>query len=314
MIISGPSLPDVHREADKIIYADPDVRGAQNLAEDVCVVVAKTLIVPLIHMDSTAQPVGEPSTPPTITIKVRLSEPRRELQLYRCFLDAERIRDYLAYTTGVAIPIRYVVAGKTLLFPSEFNFDAQAYLPTEVLVGIRDYGEWATGIVPSLVKAEGLLKAIEPGTSLDRAIDLVGRAITSSDRESSFLYCWRAIETVSALDLEVARDRVKTGDLRAGDPYIGPQLNHYLKGEEEIQLSIAQRCFVTLEARVSVFDFKKGREWYKLRGKVAHAGLSAEDYRDVLHATPEVFRLARSCVTSKLGEGGGTKDLLPSPL
>lgn len=312
MIISGPALSDIHREADRIIYADADVRAAQSLPEDVCVVVAQTLIVPLVHMSSTGEPIGEPSIPPAVTIKVMLREPRRELQLHRCFLDAERIRDYLAYVTGVAVPLRFVVAGKTLLFPSEFNFNAHAYLPTEVLVGIKNYDEWARGFLPSMTKAARLLKGLEAGTPLDRAIDLVGRAVTTSDRESSFLYCWRAIETVSAMDLEVARDRAKAGDVRAGDPYVGLQLNQYLKGEEEIQLSIAQRCFVTLESRVPGFDIKKGREWYKLRGKVAHAGLTAEDYRDVLSAIPEVYRLARACVTSKLAERDGIAELVPS--
>jgi hypothetical protein len=313
MIFSGPSLPDVHREADQIIYADPEVKGWSNLSDDECVVVATTLILPLQRMSETGGPIGVPSTPPRITIKVKLREPRRELQLYRCFLDAERIRDYLAFSTGVAIPIRFVVAGRTLLFPSEFNFDWQAYLPSEVLVGIKNYSEWADGIYPSMTNAERLLEMVKAGAPLDRAIDLVGRAITTADRESAFLYCWRAIETVSAVDLEVARERAKNGEVRAGDPYVLPQLNRYLKGEEEIHVSIAQRCLVSLGSRVSPFDEKKVREMYKLRGKVAHAGLSAEDYRDVLSVTPEAFRLARACVRSQLEEMYPTKDTRQPP-
>ncbi|MFZ0830626.1 MAG: hypothetical protein WAN40_05760, partial [Thermoplasmata archaeon] len=107
---------------------------------------------------------------------------------------------------------------------------------------------------------------------------------------------------ISAMDLEAARERARTGDVRAGDAYVSGQLNQFLKGEQEILLSIAQRCYVTLEARVPGFDIKKGREWYKLRGKVAHAGLSAEDYRAVLQSAGEVFGLAKTCVASKLTE------------
>jgi hypothetical protein len=306
MIVSGPSLPDVHQEADKLIYSDPDVREWKNLAEDTCVIVARTLMVPLVHASASGEPIGQPSTPPAVTIKLTLREGRRDLQMHQCFLAAERIRDYLAFSTGVAVPIRFVFAGKTLLFPSEFNFDVQAYLPTDVLVGSKDYAEWARRIEPSMTDSQRLLRTVEADSPLGRAIDLVGRAITTADRESSFLYCWRAIETTSAIDLGVARERALAGDVRAGDPYVGPQLNQFLKGEEEILLSIGQRCFVTLQARVPGFDIKKGREWYRLRGKVAHAGLTAEDYRDVLYAIPEVFNIARMCVASKLAETGFT--------
>ncbi|MGA7847300.1 MAG: hypothetical protein WCB18_09480 [Thermoplasmata archaeon] len=302
MIISGPSLPDVRREADQILYSDPDVQGWKDLAEDVCVIVAKTLITPIVRMSTSGESEGEPSTPPSVSLKVMLKEPRRDLQVFRCFLVAERMRDYLAYATGVCVPIRHVFVGKTLLFPGEFSFNPQAYLPTEVLVGTKNYSDWADGILPMMTEAKRLLTAIEDGTPLDRAINLVGRAITTADRESSFLYCWRAIESISAMDLEAARERARTGDVRAGDAYVSGQLNQFLKGEQEILLSIAQRCYVTLEARVPGFDIKKGREWYKLRGKVAHAGLSAEDYRAVLQSAGEVFGLAKTCVASKLTE------------
>jgi hypothetical protein len=312
MILGGPPQGDDLRDADSIIYGDSEVKGAVNLTEDFCVVVARTVMVPLMHLSQAGKPAGNPMQPPAITIKESLREPRRALQMHQCFLRAERIRDYLAYSTGVAVPIRFVVAGKALLFPSGFDFAPQAYLPTEVLVGSKDFAGWAQGIEPKLIEAQRMLQEVVAYSPLDRAIDLVGRAITTTDRESSFLYCWRAIETVSAIDLEDARDRAKVGDVRAADPYIGPQLNQFLKGEEEILLSIAQRCFVSLQNRVPGFDIKKARGWYRLRGKVAHAGLTAEDYRDVLSAIPDVLRLATESVASKLADSKQTTSPVPS--
>jgi len=297
-----PPPRDPRREADPIIYADPDVRGHKDLADDQCVVVARTVMLPLIRVSETGERIGEPSYPPALTVKLTIHEPRQDLQMLHSVLGAERIRDYLAYATGVRIPIRWVMASKRFLFPQEFIFDGQAYMPPELLIGRMDYSEWAGEIESGMVEAQRLLGIPEAGSPLDRAIDLVGRAITTDDRESCFLYCWRAIETVSAMDLAVSREAFKAGDVRAGDPYVSSQLLQFLRGEEEIQLGIGQRCFVSLQARVSGFDITKGREWYQLRGKVAHAGLSAEDYRDVLYGVPEILALAKACVASRLKE------------
>jgi hypothetical protein len=295
-------LRDLRAEAHQIIYSDSEVRGHKELDEDQCVVVAHTTMVPLVFTSEKGEPIGDPRYPPAITLKLTIREPRSDLQMVHSVLGAERIRDYLAYSTGASVPIRWVMASKRFLMPQEFNFDVAGYMPTEVLVGQGDYSGWSHLIETGMKEAERLLRVTQPDSPLDRAIDLLGRAVTTSDRESSFLYCWRAIETVSALDLEDCRAAVRGGDLRASDPYLGSQLSQFLKGEEEIELSIGQRCYVTLLKRVPGFDLQKGREWYRLRGKVAHAGLSAEDYRNVLYAVPEVFALAKTCVGSRLKE------------
>jgi hypothetical protein len=113
--------------------------------------------------------------------------------------------------------------------------------------------------------------------------------------------------------LDVARETAKSGDLRAGDPYIGPQLSQFRKGEEEIALGIGQRCYVTLAARVPKFDVEKAREWYKLRGKVAHAGLSAQEYRHVLSARLDLIPIAKACVASMVSQQLGTSAVAVPP-
>ena len=173
-------------------------------------------MLPLIRVSETGERIGEPSYPPALTLKLTIREPRQNLQMFHSVLGAERIRDYLAYATGARIPIRWVMASKRFLFPQEFIFDGQAYMPPELLIGRKDYSEWAREIESGMVEGQRLLEVPEAGSPLDRAIDLVGRAITTDDRESCFLYCWRAIETVSAMDLEVSREAFKAGDVRAG--------------------------------------------------------------------------------------------------
>jgi hypothetical protein len=274
--------------------------------------VARTILAPLQRIAAGGEFLPL-LCPPAVTLKQQFDEESRDLQLMRAFLRAERIRDYLAYSAAVAIPIRFVVAGKTLLFPQEFDFEMSAYLPAEVMIGRKDYSAWSREIEANMALAGQLLDRIPCDSPLDRAIDLIGRAITTGDRESSFLYCWRAIETVSAVDLDVAREKAKSGDLRAGDPYIGPQLSQFLRGEEEISLGIGQRCYVTLAARLPAFDPQKARDWYKLRGKVAHAGLSPQDYRDVLSARLELIPIAKACVGSMVSQELGSSDSPTSP-
>ena len=302
MVPTQPVVRDVLAEADPIIYGDPEIKSHKEITVGTCIVVARTVMLPLVPIGEDGKSVAEPMYPPALTLKLTILEPKEDLQMVHAILGAERIRDYLAYSTGVRIPIRWVMASRRFLFPQQFLFSGESYMPAELLIGRTPYADWAREIERGMLRAQRLLDTAEPDSPLDRAVDLIGRAITTEDRESCFLYSWRAIETISAMDLEVARDAAKRGDLRAGDSYVGPQLTDFLKGEEEIQLSIGLRCAVTLAGRVPGFDAQKGRKWYRLRGRVAHAGLSAEDYRDVLQAVPEVLGLARTCVASKLKE------------
>lgn len=284
---------------DNLLYSQPGVVRAidKSLAEGECHVYAATILKPIQYVDQAGQILSR-EEPPNEIFSQDFVEVDRGLSIFKLFLASDRIRCYLAYCTRASLPVRCIIVGPGILMPMEFQTEPLSYYPADVMVGSTKLEDWASEMRKQYARTTSLLASEIVDSPRDRAIKLVGSAITTSDREAAFLYLWRAIETVSATDLAASKKETP-GSLQTFEDYFAPYRQAFLS-EQSVELSIKHRVLVTLRRRVRDIDEELVRRAWKLRGVVAHAALSATGYRDMLTTLRDLFRISHDCVESLL--------------
>ena len=240
-------------------------------------------------------------SPPNFFFDIRFSEEDERRLLDRMFVTVERVRNFLAFSSMMSLPVVAVFATRHLLLSHRLDAPAQGYAPPRAPSSDQEEGAWSKALRGVYAATQRLLNEVSPETPLGRAIALVGEAICSLDHEERFFYAWRAIEVVGSIDLASARQRFQTGDKEAWMPYIESRVGALLNSQP-VQVDHFQKVKVSLGKRAPTLDPKRLDEFHVLRNAIAHGDVKGDQHTEIVFATPELIQLAHTVVSQVLGE------------
>ena len=321
----GPPRPKtVEEQAHGVLDAVPQLQNIEALGDE-CWVFACTAMhpvflgVPKTHTVtltdkpqsvtipiSANDPIGRILNPPNGTVAYRFTESDERRAIHGLFLGAKRVRNCLAFLTGVPIPLVYAIASRRFLWRSDYRIDdPMRYHPEVSNLDSDTEPQWHDILRSAYVRAEQLLRDINPMAPLGRAISLVGDSLWTVDHEESFLYAWRAIDLVAKLDYRAAKSLAGEARAAAMAEYASvrspsaPPIDECCRGPGDLP-----KILVTLGRRVGKVDSNRIRELHGLRGAIAHDTVDVDQFKRVLDGRPEAIQLAIQVVRFAIDSSG----------
>jgi hypothetical protein len=234
--------------------------------------------------------------PHDATFERRFSEPDATLRLDRALTTTERIRNCLAFSAGVPLPVVSVLKSANFLLPVTMDCPAERYAPAEPKDLQTLQPSWHDALDAAYAFTQRLMDGFPPEDPVARAVSLVGEAIWTSDFEERFFYAWRALEVVGNFDLKEVRRRVEQGDVDAAMPYLRRNVLALLD-LKEVRVDPLQKVAFSISTRAGDVSPNPAEEYYDLRNAIAHGDVSGDQHAKILRASPEITRLAHRLVS-----------------
>jgi len=296
------------------IYEACGPEPAKGLAEGACKVLVRSVVQPV-----TFRKVGEiehfrdgPDTPvsgkeedfkvspPNGSFIRRFSEPDRALRIDRLFSTAERIRNYLAYASALALPVVGILVSRDFLYPVRMESSPSQYMPNVgVPFSTERTQEWYKVFEEAYARTQLLLDTLSPSEPSGRAVSLVGESIWTADVEERFFYAWRALEVIASSDLSRARGELSAGNPKPLEPYL-ERASAALSQGHEFRIDPQVRVEVSVTSRLSAGDAKIVPKLYELRNAIAHGEVTPAQHLEVLNLNLPIVRLARTIAETTL--------------
>lgn len=309
----APRPVSILEDADRKLSEEPEVRDFAKLVEGDCWIVSRTIMGPIyigapqtqtvqltdkpqsvkFTVDARTTPIARVLQPPNGTIKFHFQESDASLAFWKLNMGAKRIRNYLAFLAEIPIPLRHLILSKLLMYPFSHDQDLTRYHP-EIRAAIQDpsrIGPWFKHVETAIAATSGLLARLPPDSPMGRAVSLAGGAVWADDPEDGFLSAWRAVDVVAKLDF--AKSALPSNRHQVVTPAASPS------GWTE-----AKKIRESLTRRVPGIDSNLISDFNKLRGKIAHDTVSAEDYRHLYQVRWAAFNIASDSVRSRLEDDG----------
>jgi hypothetical protein len=276
------------------LYATPEVAGRERTEPGWGWVIARTNLQP--YRIGLASGGIKAFYPPQAIIreKVRIQEFPGMASLFR---GAERVRDYVAYATEVAVPLSYVVANRECLFPQVFGSNSIPYYPLHLIAQPDKFEGWVAALRGSLIRAIALLRDAGDATAVGKAIALWGETRWATDVEDAFHYGWRALDVMAKGDFASARTSNLAGDSAPLSRYLA-ELAEPLSEGKSVRIGEFVKILDTINRRAPGPSRERVRRWNELRGVIAHDFPTGSQSKEILDALPEVLSVARQVVES----------------
>jgi hypothetical protein len=229
------------------------------------------------------------------------SEADPQLRVDRAMLVAERVRNYLAYSAGMPLPLVGACVSKEFLLPFQMDCPPQRYGPeiTPDLSNLRQ--TWYRKLDSAYDRTRRLMDLLAPDEPLARAISLVGEAIWTPDAEEQFFYAWRALEVVGNADLRTARRSFAEGNPGPAQPYLARNVDALLE-KGQIKLDPSQLVEVSIANRAPELSPNPAGDYYVLRNAIAHGDVPPEKHLAIVKRSGEIIALAHRLSENTLGE------------
>lgn len=232
-------------------------------------------------------------SPPNETLTVRFNEAEALLRMDRLFSTAERIRNLVTFAVGHAVPMAVQLTSADFLHTVRMDAPPPSDVPRAAVEGDPAAAEgWYDGFRRGYAEAQRCLDLLKPAGPESRAISLVGEAMWSPDVEERFFYCWRALEVIGNLDLELARRLLAEGVATLSEPYLRLVADTVMAGQAA-RIDTPARVRIAVAKRFPELQQSQVDQYYRLRNAIAHGDVSAEQHLEILKAGPDIFRLAR---------------------
>ncbi|MDG6909783.1 MAG: hypothetical protein JRN08_05390 [Nitrososphaerota archaeon] len=309
--------------AEQILNQDATVRGYDALTVGEYWVVAVAIMQP-VYLSSpktvtteltdkpqtVTMPIGGPDTiiertlqPPNGVVRYhfRSDSSDEKGRVFRSFMSARAVRNYLAFVAEMPIPLRYVMMTKGFMWRLNFDIDQMRYhhLPDEA--NPDKAAVMYSEISASYTVAEALLAMVDPSVPLGRAISSVGRAVWNEDDEDAFLAAWRGVDVVSKEDYRVA----KTGADNGRDELLRPYLEAEAKSEKNgsvRKVSDLAKVQISIQRRLGDVSEKRVSELNEVRGIIAHDVLGPKRFETIRQDKWEMIGIARRLIVSVVRE------------
>ncbi len=234
----------------------------------------------------------------------RFSERDLLMKMDRAVSTIERLRNYVAFSSGMSLPLVGVIVAKEFMLPITMESPPQRYGPRLAESAEILQQGWTTSLTEAYSQTSRLVKELEPNDAVARATSLVGEAICSSDVEERFFYAWRALEVIGNLDLKTAQQRFERGELEAVKPYINRNVASFL-GRGPVKLDPKEIVATMLDVRVPELKPNPAESYYELRNAIAHGDVTTEQHAAILKASFEITALAHRVTVQVLGVNFG---------
>lgn len=231
-------------------------------------------------------------TPPNASFVKRFSEPDPLLRVDRLFSTAERIRNLVSFSVGMAVPIAVLLSSREFLQYLRMDAPPITGAPREAVEGSQPVADiWYDTFRRGYAEAQRTLEVFPPESPASRTLSLVGESMWTPDPEERFFYCWRALEVIGSLDLDLARKRAQKGDTSAAEPYLR-SVSKALLNAQFARIDTPTRVDIAVRSRVKDVPMGIVERLYGLRNAIAHGTVSKEDHLEILKAGPKIFGLA----------------------
>jgi hypothetical protein len=227
------------------------------------------------------------------------SEADLPLRIDRAMMIAERVRNYLAYSAGMPLPLVGACASREFLLPFQMDCAPQRYgpeIPADLSKLRRD---WYLSLDKSYQRTRDLMDLLAPDEPLARAISLVGEAIWTLDSEERFFYAWRALEVIGNADLKIARKHYAEGNLGPAQPYLTRSADALLE-KGMTKLDASQLVDVSISARAPDVSPNPVGVYYDFRNAIAHGDVAPEKHIEIVRRSGEILSLAYRLTESAL--------------
>ena len=231
----------------------------------------------------------------------RFSEADQLKRVDRATMIAERVRNYLAYSAEMPLPLVGAFVSAEFLLPFQMDCPPQRYGP-EIGPDLSALARtWYRRLDLAYDQTRRLLDRLTPDEPLARAISLVGEAVWTPDAEERFFYAWRALEVIGNADLSTARRSLAAGNAAPSQPYLALNADALLE-KSQIKLDPSQLVEVSVAARAPDLNPNPTRDYYDLRNAVAHGDVPPEKHLAIKNRSTEIVALAYRLTKSVLSE------------
>jgi hypothetical protein len=230
------------------------------------------------------------------------SEGDQLVRVDRGMMTAERVRNYLAYTAGMPLPLVGAIVSKEFLLPFQMGCPPQRYGPelTSDLSTLKT--QWYLKLDSAFDRTRKLMDTLAPEEPLARAVSLVGESIWAPDVEERFFYAWRALEVIGNADLRAARRSLAQGNPAPAQPYLALNVDALLE-KGQVRLDPSQLVEVSVSTRAPDLRPNPVGEFYNLRNAIAHGDVPQEKHFSIAKRSTEIVGLAYRLVESALRDG-----------
>jgi hypothetical protein len=229
------------------------------------------------------------------------SEPDVNLRLDRAMMTAERVRNYLAYSAQMPLPLVGVCASREFLIPLRMECDPGRYGPPETK-SLSDLPErWTQRLDAAHTRTHRLIDQLTPDEPVARAVSLVGEAIWTLDVEEQFFYAWRALEVIGNADRRRAIRQLSEGNNGPAQAYVSRNLEALLE-KGQVKIDPVQMVEVSIDVRAPDVKPNPAKGYYDLRNAIAHGDVPGEKHLTILKKSGEILGLAYRLTEGALSE------------
>jgi len=273
--ITTKAIAQAESDVKKILGQDRQGQPSDGQMRLVAVPLIPRLRVPIT--DSKSMKSEEVRTVTPLSAKIELSYHVASFSdaLAVTHLQAQRVRTYMAFSTGEVFPLYVHAFGRALTI-------LRAY-PREDLQSssMRLYDLWHD-VERKMLDGQDLLDRVPFGSRLARAINRSGISIISENPEDSYLAAWTALE------------------LLAIEAYEGAGTTK--RNVKRLRKSDLVHNLLRTRGRSPGRDTVK--EYYAIRNDVAHGELALDRFRNLMAVLDDVRAVARESVVDALQAAG----------
>jgi hypothetical protein len=223
------------------------------------------------------------------------------LRVDRAMMIAEHVRNYLAYSSGMPLPLVGACVSREFLLPFQMDCPPQRYGP-ELTPDLSDLRQsWYRKLDLAYERTRRLIDLRAPDEPLARAISLVGEAIWTPDAEERFFYAWRALEVIGNADLRAARRSYTDGKPGPAQPYLARNADALLE-KGQVKLDPLQLVEVSIAVRAPDLSPNPAGDYYDLRNAIAHGDVPLDKHLAIVKRSGEIVALAYRLTESTLSE------------
>jgi hypothetical protein len=301
-------VEDQFGDAIKILENDRSVPPQERTPEGEGYLLIRTMLPPL-KIDFSGKKSPYVFYPPQETFRMKVKAGKTKEIGKKLLRNAMNVKSYLAFPFGSSISYALLVSSKPLYFIDSIIGDNSPYFlrNREFFDGIREpeahEEDWKSKISAHYSLVKNIIDKVEPESTLNETLTLMGRSTIIGDPELAFIIQWHSLELLAKEYFKNRIDEYKTNKNTALNSYLD-QLAWKMTHGERVGLTVSDEIYAMLISKNVPIERAEMEKFRSLRNESVHGTVKTDDFAERSQLYQKFYNISRRTTFETMKEAG----------